>query len=474
MSLYIDHIILRRYERELRRIAEHRKSYAEKNIKAICSELMKDLQAFLALEYADNADADDRLTFEMLYGKGRYARFLEEAEQHINSFAPDIQTEIQSLVQDTYTAMYSGMATAVESATTAGVLATEFAAVKTVQPEVLKRVVMNPISGLTLPDRLEKNRKDIIYDIKQQIGVGLSVGDRYSTIAKRIAKCCDFGYTKAIRIVRTESNRVREAGLNDCANEIDAAVKNGSSGLISVKIWRTMKDERVRPQRRVKTKKGWKTYNYGGPNHMKMEGKIVKTDELFDLGDGAKTIAPCQSGVAGHDINCRCFIEHDWLTSEEYAAAVKKQGDKTVDKTAESGIIKKKVETAGNDVNYVGKIDREIYKCVTPDIKTDEVIITDERVAHIKERHPNDYEQYFNYVSDIIKYPDYILEANKPNTAFILKHIIENEKNYQIVLRLSTSNDPVDYKNSIITFLKVDEKRYKRYLRTKKILYKRK
>ena len=339
MSLDIDHRILRRYERELRRIAEHRKSYAERNIKAICEELMKDLQAFIAIEYAGNADDDDRLTFDTLYGKGRYARFLEEAEQHINSFAPEIQTEIQSLVQDTYTEMYGGMVTAVEGAATTGALATELAAVKAVQPEVLKRVVMNPISGLTLPDRLEKNRREIIYNIKQNIGTGLSLGDRYSTIAKRISDSCNFSYTKAIRIVRTESNRVREAGLNDCAREIDAAVRNGSSGLIGVKIWRTMKDERVRPQRRVKTKKGWKTYNYGGPNHMRMEGKIVKTDELFDLGDGVKTTAPGQSGVAGHDINCRCFIEHDWLTAEEYAAAVKKQGDKTVDKSAESGIM---------------------------------------------------------------------------------------------------------------------------------------
>ena len=84
---------------------------------------------------------------------------------------------------------------------------------------------------------------------------------------------------------------------------------------------------------------------------MRMEGKIVKTDELFDLGDGVKTTAPGQSGVAGHDINCRCFIEHDWLTAEEYAAAVKKQGDKNVDKSAESGIIKARDISSRNMAN---------------------------------------------------------------------------------------------------------------------------
>ena len=123
-------------------------------------------------------------------------------------------------------------------------------------------------------------------------------------------------------------------------------------------------------------------------------------------------------------------------------------------------------------LHYIGKIDREIYSCITEDIQTDEVIITDAQIQHIKDRHPNDYERYFKYAEVILKEPDYILESNKPNTAFILKHIDDNNKSYEMILRLQTSADPIDYKNSIITFLKVEEKRYRRYLRTKKILYK--
>lgn len=147
--------------------------------------------------------------------------------------------------------------------------------------------------------------------------------------------------------------------------------------------------------------------------------------------------------------------------------------DKTVAKSGESGIMKPDIErTAVSDVHKIGEIDIEKYKCVTNDILTNEVVITDPQIAHIKLRHPNDYERYFKYVTEILKYPDYILEANKPNTAFILKHITDNDKRYQLILRLKTSNDPQHYKNSVITFLKVEEKRYNRYLRTKKILYK--
>lgn len=119
-----------------------------------------------------------------------------------------------------------------------------------------------------------------------------------------------------------------------------------------------------------------------------------------------------------------------------------------------------------------GRIDIEKYKVVWPDIRTSEVIITEERIRHIQERHPCDFERYAAYLKEIVESPDYILEANKPYTAFILKEISNAEERFQLVLRLAVAGEPGDYKNSVITFLKIDKKRYHRYLRTKKILYK--
>lgn len=121
----------------------------------------------------------------------------------------------------------------------------------------------------------------------------------------------------------------------------------------------------------------------------------------------------------------------------------------------------------------VGYIDIEKYRCITEDITTDEVVITPERVQHIKDRHPGDYERYFRYIKEIVEEPDYILEANKPNSALVLKHIEENGKNYKMILRLKTSCDSDEYRNSIISFQKVEEKRYTRYTNSEKVLYKR-
>lgn len=120
----------------------------------------------------------------------------------------------------------------------------------------------------------------------------------------------------------------------------------------------------------------------------------------------------------------------------------------------------------------VGKIDIEIYNCITKDITTDEVIITDERIQHIKEHHPNNYEQYYSYMRSIIENPEYIIEANKPNTPLILKSFSNGNETFKTVLRLITSSDNSKFKNSIITFMKINEKEWNRLLKNKKILYK--
>ena len=123
------------------------------------------------------------------------------------------------------------------------------------------------------------------------------------------------------------------------------------------------------------------------------------------------------------------------------------------------------------NVHFIGKIDKNIYKCITENIVTDEVIITDERVSHIKERHPNNYERYCSYIPQIIEQPDYILEANKPNTAIILKEITNQNEKFKLVLKITMKNDPIGYKNSIISFWYIGDKTWKKTLKNKNILY---
>lgn len=124
-------------------------------------------------------------------------------------------------------------------------------------------------------------------------------------------------------------------------------------------------------------------------------------------------------------------------------------------------------------MHIIARLDRKIYKCISEDILTEDVIITDNQIQHIKERHPNDYENFSAFFPDIVEFPDYIIDTPKPNTALILKEVTVNHQKFKTVLRLITSSDNIDYKNSIITFMKIDDKEWKRLLKNKKILYKR-
>lgn len=58
-------------------------------------------------------------------------------------------------------------------------------------------------------------------------------------------------------------------------------------------------------------------------------------------------------------------------------------------------------------------------------------------------------------------------------TAFVLKQIQYDRIMLQLILRLQTSLDSAEYKNSIITFFKIETKKWEKYLRNKKILYRK-
>ena len=337
------------YLAQARRIAEHREAGAEKEIRKLYKAMLKDLQTFISETYVQYAK-DDKLTYAMLQEAGYNARFLEEIEQRLNISTPKAARELRQLVEETYDAAYKAMVDGVARA--ASGLETEFAESIAITPEQVKRAVENPVSGLTLSDTLEKNRREIIYSIKRTVGVGLMNGDRYTTMARRISEQVDGDYKKAIRIARTETHRVREAGNHDAAQYVDRELQKGTTGRRMCKTWKTMKDERVRPQRRRKGKKGWSTKMGRGPNHMILDGQTVLAEEDFDLKDGHTAPVPGMSGVAGHDINCRCYVSYEMLTDAEFFAKTGKHfpGTKGIENSENGGTIELKLSKECQDI----------------------------------------------------------------------------------------------------------------------------
>ena len=308
---------------EIRRTAKSREILTDKKIRAMYRQLMNDLDTFLAKGYKKYADSDGRLYISYLDANRKRAWFLNEIVKNVDTLEPALRKEITNLVNKTYKECYVGMVEAVKKADTAGKLAQATKSIN-VRPEVLKQAVNNNISKLTLPAVMEKHRAELIYKIQQELNTGLMNGDRYETVAKRVQNVLiGDGVTKgsrgkAMNIVRTETHRNIESGFMDSAESIGECLKG--SNLIYAATWRTMGDERVRPLKRTHTSKGWKTTrSTNGANHIIIEAKTVKVGELFDLGEGITAKAPSQSGVAKHDCNCRCFLEYNLLTVEEFA-----------------------------------------------------------------------------------------------------------------------------------------------------------
>lgn len=83
-----------------------------------------------------------------------------------------------------------------------------------------------------------------------------------------------------------------------------------------------------------------------------------------------------------------------------------------------------------------------------------------------------DYEKYVQHLGEIIENPDYILEdKEQADTILMLKTLVEDNKNIQVVVKLITKNDEKEKSNSIITFWHIRERNYKKLIKNGKIIY---
>ena len=124
-------------------------------------------------------------------------------------------------------------------------------------------------------------------------------------------------------------------------------------------------------------------------------------------------------------------------------------------------------------IHSLGTLNWNIYDCISGNHITDEVIITEEQMLHIRDRHPEAYIDTMHYLREILDDPDYIFKDKRPNTGLVIKKIPNDEESSLLVLKIITSDDNKNYKNSVITSWKITEKRLNNYLRNKEIIYKK-
>lgn len=155
---------------------------------------------------------------------------------------------------------------------------------------------------------------------------------------------------------------------------------------------------------------------------------------------------------------------------EKRAQEWREISENTVDKSVESGIIELRGDEMA-ELHKLGRLNTQPLETEFGKLKTDEIIITDERIAHIKERHPEDYDLFEKYGKSAVENPDLIImDSGNENTVFMVKRLPDT--NLNVIVRLILETDEKDYKNSVMTFYRIRDRNLKKLQNKNKTIYK--
>lgn len=131
-----------------------------------------------------------------------------------------------------------------------------------------------------------------------------------------------------------------------------------------------------------------------------------------------------------------------------------------------------KEESTMTEIKNLGKIDITLLESEYGKIQTNEIIITNERTMHIKERYPEDFELFNKYGTESVRHPDMIIKDEKhTETIFMIKKLPGT--NLNVVVRVVLETDEDGLKNSVMTFYRIRERNLRKLEEKNKLLYKR-
>lgn len=265
------------YLRRLNEESDKRLGSYEKTLRRAYMSLLKDMNNTIANTYAKLDDSDLINSLMKYHRKDNVEKVLTDL---INEFSKakykGMYDQLREQLLFAYQYYYTGL--------------TEVSGRKykllPLKKEWLTATIENPLSGLTLKETLQRDRQNIIYSLKSNLIQGVNRGESFSAMAKRMQKVVNNDYQKAVRIARTETHRVKEAGT------YESALKGEKAGIKQMKTWNSSNDGRTRKE------------------HRKLDGKTIPMDEYFRVGS-AKALKPGDTGRAEHDINCRCWLSYE-------------------------------------------------------------------------------------------------------------------------------------------------------------------
>lgn len=106
------------------------------------------------------------------------------------------------------------------------------------------------------------------------------------------------------------------------------------------------------------------------------------------------------------------------------------------------------------EFTVLGKIDTQLLEKEFGKLKTNTVIVTHERLVHIKQQHPQDIDYFYDYALPTVQDPDIIIKDLKnPETVFMVK-VLENT-NLNVIVKLVLEGNDENIQNSVMTFYRI-------------------
>jgi SPP1 gp7 family putative phage head morphogenesis protein len=261
------------------RISRTMSKNTERQLVSAYKKALKDIKADL-LKIHEKYEKEGKLTYAEMTKYNRLTNLYGTVNKEIGNLTGEVNKLTKKLTQDQYEAGFFRTVYLLEGISGSKVI-TNYGVLNT---KTVQAAIQNPISGLTLNERLEERRREIIKECKQSITQGLIKGEAYVDMAKRVTNVFEKDIIKANRVAQTEAHRAHMAGRTYAIEE--AAKK----GIPIMKVWDSALDEATRPA------------------HQELDGKKVKWDEDFHSSAGGVGPSPGQMGVAADDVNCRCSV----------------------------------------------------------------------------------------------------------------------------------------------------------------------
>lgn len=148
----------------------------------------------------------------------------------------------------------------------------------------IESLVNKKVAGKNFSKRLYQHRTQLANNVTRELLNGAVKGEGYAMVAKRVGELTEANYKQALRIARTEGNRVSSQAQQKSLEQAKTI------GVNVKKKWLSTLDEKTRS------------------SHQSLDGQVVDVEEHFISDSGAKALQPSMFQKASEDINCRCTV----------------------------------------------------------------------------------------------------------------------------------------------------------------------